>query len=309
MKDGVALAISDTDRAKLAIFLAGAAWGVFWIPLRWLASTGLDPIWVTPVYFLFPCLLVLPILIRRRSAIAKGGFGLLLTMIASGSALSLYSSSIIFTDVVRALLLFYLMPVWSAVLARIFLGEKITLLRYLAMGMAALGMLTIFGLGLEFPVPRNLGDWMGLSAGLLWAIAMVRIRSDESYAAIDLTVGFFFSGLVFAVIMAIAFSGLSVPRFEFDIYVVFGILIFSVLVMIPGTFASLWGPKFLNPGVAGLLFMSEIVVGVITAAILTDEHFGMRELVGVLLIAAASLVEPLAGLFSRRKTAQTGADE
>ena len=44
-----------------------------------------------------------------------------------------------------------------------------------------------------------------------------------------------------------------------------------VLLVLPGAFASLWGPKFLNPGLVGLLFMTEIIFGSISAALFAGE--------------------------------------
>ena len=66
-----------------------------------------------------------------------------------------------------------------------------------------------------------------------------------------------------------------------------------------GTKISLWGPKFLSPGVVGLLFMTEIVVGSISVALLAGEPFGIREVIGIILIAGASLLEPIASLVRR----------
>jgi drug/metabolite transporter (DMT)-like permease len=54
--------------------------------------------------------------------------------------------------------------------------------------------------------------------------------------------------------------------------------------VIPGAYAAFWGAPHLNPGVVGLLMMTEISVGVVTAAIWVGEPFGMRELTGVILI-------------------------
>ena len=59
------------------------------------------------------------------------------------------------------------------------------------------------------------------------------------------------------------------------------------------------GPKFLSPGVVGLLFMTEIVVGSISVALLAGEPFGIREVIGIILIAGASLLEPIASLVRR----------
>ena len=63
----------------------------------------------------------------------------------------------------------------------------------------------------------------------------------------------------------------------------------------------IYGPTQLNPGIAGVLFMVEIGVGIVTASILTDEPFGWRELLGVLMITAAALVEPVKDLIRYRR--------
>ena len=78
------------------------------------------------------------------------------------------------------------------VVGSLVLGEKITVQRIIAIFFAVMGMLIIFGLGLNFPIPRNLGDWMGICSGIVWAVAIVRIRKYENHSAIDMTVGFFY---------------------------------------------------------------------------------------------------------------------
>ena len=49
----------------------------------------------------------------------------------------------------------------------------------------------------------------------------------------------------------------------------------------------------LNPGVVGLLFMTEISVGTTTAALFAGEPFGLREITGVILITLAGISEPI----------------
>jgi drug/metabolite transporter (DMT)-like permease len=219
-----------------------------------------------------------------------------LTAIISGGALLLYSTSIVYTDVVSAILLFYLTPVWGIILGRIFLGDKISTPRVIAMILAIIGMLTIFGLGSKFPLPQNLGDWLGLCSGFMWAVAMVLINKNKNHSTIELTVGFFQWSLILSLFAAVLLSPDSLPSFDKIVPVIPLMLTFMVLLILPGTYASLWGPKYLNPGVVGLLFMTEIVVGAISVAILAGEPFGIREITGVLFIAGASMLEPLSQL-------------
>ncbi|MDG0986054.1 MAG: DMT family transporter [Paracoccaceae bacterium] len=288
--------LSLERKAKYACLYAGAVWGLFWIPLRELEDAGFQGLWITVVYFLIPALCLIPVTIWRWKYVKRGGFQLQLTAIISGGALLLYSTSIVYTDVVRAILLFYLTPVWGIILGRIFLGDKISTPRVIAMILAISGMLTIFGLGSKFPLPQNLGDWLGLCSGFIWAIAMVLIQKNKNHSTIELTVGFFQWSLILSLFAAVLLSPDSLPSFDKIVPVIPLMLTFMVLLILPGTYASLWGPKYLNPGVVGLLFMTEIVVGAISVAILAGEPFGIREITGVLFIAGASMLEPLSQL-------------
>lgn len=294
------MAYSLETRAKVVCLYAGACWGLFWIPLRALGDAGLHQLWTTVVYYLVPTVLLLPLLIWRWRSFREGGAGLQLTVMISGLALTLYGASIVYTDVVRAILLFYLLPIWSTIMARIVLGEPITRLRIVALLLAFAGMLTIFGLGLNFPLPRNVGDWMGLGAGFCWAAAMVRLRCDPERSSVDLTIGFFIWALLFSTVVALLLAPAEIRDVGAASPAMPMVLGFVLLVVLPGTYASLWSPKFLDPGIVGLLFMSELVVGAISAAWLSGEPFGTRELIGVVLIAGASLIEPLASVMRRR---------
>ena len=288
--------ISTESQAKLACLYAGAVWGLFWIPLRALEDTGLHGLWVTVVYFLLPTLCLVPIGIWRWKHFKVGGLQLQITAMLSGLALLLYTMSIVYTDVVRAILLFYLTPVWGTILGRIFLRDAITPQRIFAMAIAIIGALTIFGLGLQFPVPQNVGDWMGVGAGMLWAIASLRINIYKNYSTIEMTLGFFFWSFIFSIVAALIFAPSYVPSVTQTLPALPLLLIFMLLLIMPATYASLWGPKFLSPGVVGLLFMTEIVVGSISVALLSEELIGVREVTGILLITCASLIEPISSL-------------
>jgi drug/metabolite transporter (DMT)-like permease len=172
-------------------------------------------------------------------------------------------------------------------------------MRIITITIAIIGMLTIFGLGVQFPMPKNVGDWMGIGSGVLWAIAMVRLRVDPAISAIDMTLGFFFWSLTFSILAVAILAPSYVPSVAQILPAMPLLLIFMALLILPGTYASLWGPKFLSPGVVGLLFMTEIVVGAISVALLSGEPFGIREVIGIILIAGASLMEPIASLVKR----------
>jgi drug/metabolite transporter (DMT)-like permease len=69
-----------------------------------------------------------------------------------------------------------------------------------------------------------------------------------------------------------------------------------VILVMTGTYATMWGAPKLNPGIVGLLFMTEISVGAVTAAIWAGEPFGWREAIGIILITGAGLIESVIDL-------------
>jgi drug/metabolite transporter (DMT)-like permease len=75
----------------------------------------------------------------------------------------------------------------------------------------------------------------------------------------------------------------------------------SIAVVISGAFAGMWGARFLNPGVVGLLYMTEVSVGAATAALWANEPFGWREIAGIALITCAGLLDSVWDLVASRR--------
>ena len=119
------LSASIEFKAKLACLYAGAVWGLFWIPLRALEKAGIDALWITVVYLLIPTICLVPVILLRWSHVKNGELSLQVTCILSSGSLLLYFISILYTEVVRAVLLFYLTPIWATLLARTFLVRRL----------------------------------------------------------------------------------------------------------------------------------------------------------------------------------------
>lgn len=66
----------------------------------------------------------------------------------------------------------------------------------------------------------------------------------------------------------------------------------AINLVIPAGSAVFSGTTQLNPGMVGIPRMVEIGVGTIVASIMSDEAFGRRELIGVLMIVSVALIDP-----------------
>lgn len=288
--------------AKFACAYSGLVWGLFWIPIRGLADAGIEGMWAILFFYAVPFALSLPLLLLRWRPTLAGGLRLQALGFVPAVSLVLYSISILYTDVVRATLLFYLTPLWSTLLARIFLGEPITPLRWLAMAIAILGMLVIFHVDSGIPLPENPGDWVALASGFLWSVASILLRADKTSVALDLLIhNFIWSALIAMVLLLTFGSGLAASP-PLSVYLAeLPWLVPTVLtVVMTGVYTSMWGTPKLNPGLVGLLFMTEISVGAATAALWAGEPFGWREVIGIVLISGAGMLESLWELWRRR---------
>lgn len=291
--------INPSNAAKLACIYAGLVFGIFWIPLRALAEAGFPGIWASVVFNAVAFIFVFPWFCYRWRFLvsAKRHFHVAAFVIAV--AFILYTAAFLYTEVVRAILLFYLMPVWGFLLARFFIGEKITPVRWFSMVLGLIGLLVIIGVDGGFPLPRNIGDWMALLSGLFWAAGSLLLLTDQHHKPLDSTVMFLFWSMFGALLVALmlSFYGIAtVPDKAGLSDVLIWLIPFTLLVTIPAGFAVIYGPTQLNPGIVGLLFMTEVSVAAISAALFANEPFGIRELSGVILISLAGLAEPLSSL-------------
>ena len=284
--------LSLTAQASLACAFSGVAWGLFWIPLRGMDRAGVTDAWATVLFYAIPLLLFMPWMVCNWRRIFCGGWSLHFIGVTTGISLVFYSNALLYTEVVRGMVLYYTTPVWSLLLARMLLGEAITSARMLAIVFGVIGMLVMFGVDLGFPWPKNIGDWMALCGALGWAVAAVLLRKEDGSRSMEICSLYFFYGIVAALLMAISPMAGDIAAPDWSVIVdVMPWAIPIAIIVIPGAYASYWGAPHLNPGVVGLLMMTEIGVGGITAAIWANEPLGARELTGIALITIAGLIE------------------
>ena len=118
---------------SLGIAFSAALWGLFWIPVRAIEQTGVSVQWTGPVLFACVTLIFLPVALVRWRVMRRAGPGLILTGLLPGAAFAFYAVSFNMTDVVHALLLFYVSPIWSTFLGLIMLGERLNINRVAAL--------------------------------------------------------------------------------------------------------------------------------------------------------------------------------
>lgn len=279
--------------AHLAVIAAGSLWGTFWIPMRMIESLGLAVAWTTLSFCVFSLVLLSPLAILKLDELRAGGWNAILTGLLNGGGFALYAAALVLTDVSRAMLLFYLMPVWTAILGKFLLGDQVTVKRALAIALGLGGLLVIMRADEQWPAPQNLGDLFALAAGIMWAYGAVRIYAGGNRQSAPSAVFLFFAAgaLVCLALLVPLQAAVTIPDLALmkrtAPYLVGTALVF---VLIP-TFMVLWAAARISSTKVGILLMGELLVGLVTAWVLNGEPFGARQVLGAALVIAAAICE------------------
>ncbi len=286
-----ALPGSVAGRAVGGLLLAALISGLYWLPLRALSESGVADLWACALVALGVVPFFLPALRQAARLDATSQRDLAFIGLVIGGAFTCYSASLLLTDVVRALLLFYIAPVWSTLLELLVMKRRLTWRRLGALLLGAGGLWTILGAGWSFPLPQNGGDWLALASGLLWSVgALLSYRRPDIGTGLQ-TAGLAMGALISALLLALVGVGAGAPQGAMILEALPWLVPIALALTLPMWFLTLWGIRHLEPARATLIFMLEVCIGVLSAALLTEEPFGWRELAGMLLVLAAAAVE------------------
>jgi drug/metabolite transporter (DMT)-like permease len=279
---------------SIAIAVGAAFWGLYWIPIHGIEQAGVHAFWTGPVIFGASSLLFIPIILLRMHIFIAHWRSILIPGLLTGFAFALYIASLNLTDVVRAILLFYMSPLWSTLLGILVLKERLTTNRVVALLLAFGGLYIVLVVDSGLPVPRNSGDWFALLSGLFWSVGSVKLFQGGAHLILEKVTVFVIFALLMSLLLVIWHQGnlSGMPEISNLENAWYWVLIIA-LSMLPITYLTIWPATVLSPGRVGMLLMVEVIVGVVSAAILTDEQFGVRELAGTVLIISAGVVEVL----------------
>ncbi len=275
----------------VAGLLSGAlVWGLIWYPYRVLQDAGISGALATGMTYAFAMLcgiFVLPKLWRERASL--NGWALVIILSAGWANLG-YVMGMLHGDVMRVLLLFYLAPVWTILFSYWLLGEKLDRYGYaiiwLSLG-GALVMLWKPELGL--PVPQSVSDWMGLTAGMGFALSNVVTRRS-THLSLDAKAFSQWMGTLSLSLPFLWWQGGVVEQLATIPLSTWGLLLLVGLVLCTTSFAVQYGVTHMAANRAVVLFLFELVVAAISSWFLASEAMDVREWLGAALIVSATLL-------------------
>ena len=114
------------QQGAVSLALSAALWGLFWIPLRFLDEHGVNGLWSVVLVMAAVCIPSILILVLTGKLHTVKSVQTWLIGSALGLSIVLYFAGVITSDVIRVIFLFYLLPIWTTLAARVIYKEPIT---------------------------------------------------------------------------------------------------------------------------------------------------------------------------------------
>lgn len=275
--------------AILGLLAGTVVWGLVWYPYRLLETGGVTGIQATFLTYVVTLSAGALAFRGRWRMLGKGGFPLLAIAFAYGWTNLAYVLAVIGGEVVRVMLLFYLAPLWTVLLARPLLGERAGLAGYAVVGLSLAGAaLMLWRPDIGLPWPKNRAEWLGLSAGFGFALGNVLARRAADLDVRDKSLAIWLGSAAVPLIPLLlepgglgALTHLSGGQWLLALGI--GLSIFLI------TLTVQYGLARIAASHAGVIFLFELVVVTVSAWWLAGEAMGPREWLGGAMIVAASL--------------------
>jgi drug/metabolite transporter (DMT)-like permease len=272
----------------LSLLFVASFWGMVWYPLRLLEQGGLSGPWQLLVIYL-SALAVMLVFLRPHLGRGPGAWWQLLLLALAGGWTNVgFVAAVLDGTVARALLLFYLSPLWATLLGRLFLGEHISRVMRLALPLGLLGAgMMLWRPTVGLPWPLHATDLLALSAGFAFAVANLMTRALRGLSTEQKTAWTWVGAILLAGGMILLWQEpwptAAPPIWGGSVLLGIGGFFFATL-------AAVYGVSRLPLQRSSVILLVEILIGSLTAWWLVGEALSPREWLGGGLILAAGIL-------------------
>jgi drug/metabolite transporter (DMT)-like permease len=287
----------NTVLPALALTLNAFIWGTSWWPFRMLRDDGLHPLWATALIYIGVTVAIV-VLRPRAAALLLRTPALWVLVLAAGTTNAAFNWGVVIGDVVRVVLLFYLMPLWSVLLARFLLNERLTALAAVRLVLAVAGAAVVLwpadGTG-ELPLPRSLPDVLGLIGGFSFALNNVMLRREAARPEEARALAMFVGGALVSALLAAALTSagqVGAPPAPAAGWITIALVMAALFSV--SNLALQYGAARLPAHVTAVVMLTEVVFASGSALALGAGRLSAPLVVGGALIFAAALLAALA---------------
>lgn len=282
--------MSEASFAKnpvaLVSLLTGATiWGLIWHPYRVLEGMAVSAALAATLTYFVAFLLGFPLFSRQLAGFRPSWMLASIGLVAGGCNLG-YVLATVHGEVMRVLLLFYLAPLWTVLLARLLLKEKVSLPGTAVIALSLAGaVVMLWQPSLGMPLPEKGAEWLGLAAGFLFAFANVLIRKAQDLS-IELKSMAVFAGVVIVGLGVLPFEPSPIVLPSMAGWLLIGVI--GVVLLATNLFVQ-YGLMHTPANQAIVIFLFELVIAALASWLLAGEAMTLKEWIGGAMIVAASL--------------------
>ena len=273
-----------------AVLSGSLVWGLIWYPYRVLQDAGVSGALATLLTYLLAILCGAFMLPRVWRELPRAGWWAALLVLSAGWTNFGYVLAVLHGEVMRVLLLFYLAPLWTVLFSYWLLGERLNRYGCFIIALSLSGaFIMLWEPQLGLPLPANLAEWLGLSAGMAFALSNVvsRRAAHLSVEAKSCSVWF---GTALLTAPLLWWQGglqdqlLAIGAKDWLLLALLSIPLCAV------SFTVQYGITRMPANRVVVLFLSELVVAAVASYFLADEAMRLRDWIGASLIVSASLL-------------------
>ena len=269
----------EQRHALLIIFLASSFWGVLWVPMRHIEAMGLSGLWVVVLFHFLPALAILPLIVKTASSSRRDWGRAAVAGALMGAGFALYALGLVVASVTKTVILFYMTPIWSTVIAYFVLRERAGWGRWLAIAAALVGCALVTGVSRD-ELRFDPADLLGLLSGLFWALGSVVIRRYDALNFVTVSFLQYLFGGIMALLAALYF-GDPIPQLNALLQAIPPAFLASVVLFLPSVLLIFRMMQYVSPGLVGILMLSEALVAAVSAAFWLGETLSSMQWIGV----------------------------
>ena len=285
--------------AVLALVFNAFTWGVSWWPFRQLADVGLHPLWLTGIIYTTAAV---GLLIARPAALPEvlRTPALWALVLASGATNACFNWGVSIGDVVRVVLLFYLMPLWTVVLSRLLLGERVSARGAGRVALSLAGAMVVLWPGdsavaaavvLPGRLPNWLPDALGLLGGLAFALNNVMLRREARRSPEARALAMFAGGAVVSMVLAALLTQTSLATAPPPLAWGWGLAALGMTAwFLVSNLALQYGAARLPANTTSLIMITEVFFASASALAMGAGTLGWREGLGASMILGGALL-------------------
>lgn len=271
------------------LLFGATAWGVIWYPYRIMQEAGVSG--VASSFYTYSIAAVLGMLLFARHwrglrDLPQAAWWL--ALVAGWTNLS-YVLAVIDGEVMRVMLLFYLSPLWTLILAHFWLKENIGLRGLIVMAVSLSGaFIMLWQPGNGWPVPNSEAEWLALTSGMGFALTNV-ITRRSTHLSLRVKSMAVWLGVIGMAVVIMPLQSQSFPTPDFfsaTNWLVMGLI---ALLLMAATLFVQYGITQIQASRAAVIFLFELVVAAVASYYLANEVMQWNEWVGGVLIVAAAI--------------------